>query len=418
MNLSRFGEKLTGPSGVPLLMEDMATAMANGGKDSLLLGGGNPAYIPAMQQRLRQAMAHILETPGAFEKMVGNYPAPQGDIEFLDALADLFNREYGWGISAKNISLTNGSQSAFFNLFNLFAGEYPDGSRKKILLPLAPEYIGYADVGLTEDFFISYKPEIEFLEPHTFKYHVDFNALNITEDVGAICVSRPTNPTGNVLTTEELVRLSDLAQAHNIPLMIDNAYGTPFPQIIYSDAEPIWNENIILSMSLSKLGMPAVRTGIVIANEEITHAMTRLNAVTSLAPGNIGARLALELVQSGEIISLSHDVIRPYYHNKALQAMEQLQYELGDLDYFIHKPEGAFFLWIWFRGMPISSQELYERLKAQRVFIIPGHYFFPGLEGEWQHAQECIRINYALDGDVVQPGLHAIAETVKAVYGA
>ncbi len=417
MKLSRFGKKLTGPSGVPLLMDDLATAMAKGGRDSLLLGGGNPAYIPAMQKQLRQAMTHILDTPGAFEKMVGNYPAPQGDAEFLDALAILLKNQYGWDISAKNISLTNGSQSAFFSLFNLFAGDYPDGSHKKILLPMAPEYIGYADVGLTDDFFVSFRPEIEFLEPHLFKYHVDFNALAITDDVGAICVSRPTNPTGNVLTAEELDRLSDLAQEHNIPLMIDNAYGTPFPQIIYTDAEPIWNENIILSMSLSKLGMPAARTGIIIANEEITTAMSRLNAVTSLAPGSIGAQLALELVQSGEIISLSRDVIRPYYYNKSLQAMEQLQYELGDLDYFIHKPEGAFFLWLWFRDLPITSQELYERLKERKVFVIPGHYFFPGLENDdWRHKDECIRINYALDDKTVQPGLRIIADLVKEVY--
>ncbi len=417
MKFSQFGEKLTGPSGVPMLMEDLAAAMA-GGKDSLLLGGGNPAHIPAIQTRLRQAMQHILEQPGEFEAMVGNYPAPEGDVRFLDALAELLHREYGWNITAKNIALTNGSQSAFFALFNMFAGQFADGSRKKILLPMAPEYIGYADVGLENDFFVSFKPEIEFIDDHSFKYHIDFDALTITDDIGAICVSRPTNPTGNVLTADEVQKLSDLAAAHNIPLIIDNAYGTPFPQIIFSETKPLWNENVILSMSLSKLGMPAARTGIVIANEALIHAMARLNAVTSLAPGSMGARLVLELVQSGEIISLSHDIIKPYYHNKASQAVEQLHYELGDLDYFIHKPEGAFFLWIWFRGLPISSHDLYERLKAKRTFIIPGHYFFPGLADDWRHTQECIRINYALDKTVVEPGLHIIAETVKAAYGA
>ena len=37
--------------------------------------------------------------------------------------------------------------AAFFFLFNLFAGEREDGTRARVLLPLAPEYIGYADVG-------------------------------------------------------------------------------------------------------------------------------------------------------------------------------------------------------------------------------------------------------------------------------
>jgi valine--pyruvate aminotransferase len=44
-----------------------------------------------------------------------------------------------------------------------------------------------------------------------------------------ICVSRPTNPTGNVITDEELIKLDALANQHGIPLVIDNAYGVPFP---------------------------------------------------------------------------------------------------------------------------------------------------------------------------------------------
>ncbi len=47
-----------------------------------------------------------------------------------------------------------------------------------------------------------------------------------------ICVSRPTNPTGNVITDEELLKLDALNQ-HGIPLVIDNAYGVPFPGIIF-----------------------------------------------------------------------------------------------------------------------------------------------------------------------------------------
>ena len=61
---------------------------------------------------------------------------------------------------------------------------------------------------------------------------MDFDALenlpDLKEDkIGAICCSRPTNPTSNVLTDGEMARLDALAQEHGIPLIIDNAYGTP-----------------------------------------------------------------------------------------------------------------------------------------------------------------------------------------------
>lgn len=416
MTLSKFGRKFTHTSGILQLMDDLGQAMA-GDEEMLMLGGGNPAHIPQVEQRFVARMDRMLEYAGEFERLVGNYDAPQGHQEFIEALAGLLRAQYGWDLGPENIALTNGSQTAFFYLFNLFAGEFEDGSHKKILLPLAPEYIGYVDVGLTEDFFVASRPEIEFLDDHLFKYHVDFDAVSVTGEIGAICVSRPTNPTGNVLTETELARLSALARENDIPLIIDNAYGTPFPNIIFTDAEPVWDENTILCMSLSKLGLPGARTGIVIANEQVVSAVAGMNAIVSLAPGSFGAVMALDLVRSGEIIRLSRDVIKPYYQRKAEQAMAWVREDMAGLDYYVHKPEGTFFFWLWFDGLPITCQELYERLKQRRVIVVPGHYFFPGLQAAWRHKHECIRMNYSQDEATVGEGIRIIADEVRRAYG-
>ncbi len=416
MNLSKFGEKFTNYSGILQLMDDLGDALS-GRERMLMMGGGNPAQIPAVQARFKAMMQEILDSPGEFERMVGNYSNPQGDAAFLEALAGFFRRECGWDVSSKNIALTNGSQTAFFSLFNMFAGDFAAGPRRKILFPLAPEYIGYADVGLNNDFLIANKPEIEYIDAHTFKYHINFRTLTITDDIGAICISRPTNPTGNVLTEQEVTALADLARRHNIPLIIDNAYGTPFPNIIFiNDVKPVWNETIILSMSLSKLGLPAARTGIVLAREAVITAVSRINAISGLAPGSIGAALVRRLVESGEIATLSNTHIRPFYRRRAEMAAEQLKAELDGYDFYIHKPEGAIFLWLWFKNMPITSQELYERLKARKALVVPSHYFFPGLQEEWRHKDECIRVTYCQDEAIVREGLHIIAEEVKKAY--
>ena len=65
------------------------------------------------------------------------------------------------------------------------------------------------------------------------------------------------------------------------------------------------------------------------------------------------------LVRSGEIIRLNREVIRPFYEQKANEAFEQLYEGLDGIDFHIHKPEGAFFLWLWLRGLPITDEELY-----------------------------------------------------------
>ncbi|MHC4105392.1 MAG: aminotransferase class I/II-fold pyridoxal phosphate-dependent enzyme, partial [Planctomycetota bacterium] len=291
LNLSSFGRKISEVSGIGQLMEDLGIALSQS-RDVLMLGGGNPANIPEVQKYFRDSMEKLLGNGAEFERAIGNYDPPGGNKEFIEAISELLKKELGWDITSKNIALTNGSQTAFFILFNIFAGAFEDGVVKKILFPLAPEYIGYCDVGLVDDLFVANKPKIEHIDTRFFKYHIDFDRINISEQIGAICVSRPTNPSGNVLTDSEIEKLSEIARVNDIPLIIDNAYGFPFPEIVFTEAKAVWNEQTIFCMSLSKLGLPAVRTGIVIASEEVISMVSKVNAVMSLAPGGMGAAIA------------------------------------------------------------------------------------------------------------------------------
>ncbi|MGF1802964.1 valine--pyruvate transaminase [Vibrio gigantis] len=413
MQFSKFGEKFNRYSGITRLMDDLNDGLRTPG--AIMLGGGNPAAIPAMLDYFNQASADMLAS-GELIAALANYDGPQGKDSFIKSLAAMLKETYGWDISEKNISLTNGSQSGFFYLFNLLAGQQPDGSHKKILLPIAPEYIGYGDAGIDDDIFISYHPEIELLENRQFKYHVDFEQLKVDDSVAAICASRPTNPTGNVLTDEEVRKLDKLARENNIPLLIDNAYGLPFPNIIFEDVEPFWNENTILCMSLSKLGLPGVRCGIVIASEEVTQALTNMNGIISLAPSSVGPAIANHMIENGDLLRLSSEVIKPFYKEKSLRAVELLQNAIDDPRFRIHKPEGAIFLWLWFDELPITTMELYDRLKARGVLIVPGEYFFIGQEDEWDHAHQCLRMNYVQDDKAMQKGIAIIAEEVKKAY--
>ncbi|HHC6660717.1 TPA: valine--pyruvate transaminase [Vibrio parahaemolyticus] len=413
MQFSKFGEKFNQYSGITQLMDDLNDGLRTPG--AIMLGGGNPAAIPAMLDYFHQASEEMLAS-GELVAALTNYDGPQGKDVFVKALAQQFRETYGWDISEKNISLTNGSQSGFFYLFNLFAGQQPDGSHKKVLLPIAPEYIGYGDAGIDEDIFVSYHPEIELLNNGLFKYHVDFEKLTVDDSVAAICASRPTNPTGNVLTDEEVRKLDKLARENNIPLIIDNAYGLPFPNIIFEDVEPFWNENTILCMSLSKLGLPGVRCGIVIASEEITQALTNMNGIISLAPGSVGPALANHIIAKGDLLKLSSEVIKPFYKQKSQRAVELLQQAITDERFRIHKPEGAIFLWLWFDELPITTMELYQRLKARGVLIVPGEYFFIGQKDEWDHAHQCLRMNYVQDDEMMQKGIAIIAEEVEKAY--
>ncbi len=418
MKLSKFGEKFTQKSGILQLMDDLGQALASD-EPINMLGGGNPANIPEVNEKFKKTLDNLGDS---LLESIGNYCTPQGDKEFIDTLVKFYNENYDWNISFENIALTNGSQNAFFYLFNLFAGKFSDGIDKKILLPLAPEYIGYSDVHTEGSHFIANKPIIEKVkykgEDGFFKYRVDFDAIKVDENIGAICCSRPTNPTGNVLTDEEIDKLEILAEKAGIPLIIDNAYGIPFPNILFEKANLKYTKNTILCMSLSKIGMPGLRTGIIIADKKVIKAVSSLNAIVNLSPTRMGAAIATPMIKNGDMSYLSNKVIPVYYQEKVLFAIDLIKKEFENYPVLIHKPEGAIFLWIWFQDLPIPTKELYEQLKQDGTLVIAGEYFFPGIESleEYPHSKQCIRITYSQDEEILKKGIATIGKFVRKAY--
>lgn len=419
MKLSKFGQKFTSNSGILELMDDLGNALS-GSEKKYMLGGGNPAQIPEIQKIVTKRTQELLKED-KIKDILGNYDTPQGDVEFLKSMSSFLKRKYGWNITEKNIAITPGSQASFFMLFNMLAGEFMDGSKKSILLPLSPEYIGYSDQGISTDLFISHRAKKEFIDDHIFKYHVDFSAIDLPgfawDKVAAICASRPTNPTGNVLTNEEVSKLSELAKSNNIPLILDNAYGAPFPHIIFNDIEPIWDDHIILTMSLSKIGLPSARTGIVVANEETIRALSGINAIMNLANTRLGQHILRPLLDDDSIIEISENYITPFYKRKSEKAQAYIK-EFFDyeLPYYVHKSEGCLFLWLWFKDLPITTYQLYERLKERHVIVVPGQYFYPGIKEEISEINECIRMSFAMDDEDVKEGIRIMADEVKKAY--
>jgi len=409
-NYSKFGQKFTRYSGIARLMDDLGKANHSDDENIIMLGGGNPALVPEAHTIFVDELNQLINNADV-DQMLSHYDGPKGSEVFIDVFVEMMNDHYSWGLDEGNIAITNGSQSSFFSLFNLFAGEMSDGTKNKVLLPLAPEYIGYADQGLSENMLVAVKPKIKELDQQQFKYQIDFERLTLTlkqENIGVICVSRPTNPTGNVITDEELDRLDKIAQENNIPLIVDNAYGNPFPGVIYTEAKLNWNKNTILCLSLSKLGLPGVRTGIVIANHETIQAISRMSGIMMLAPSSVGPKLLTKMAKDNELIALANNVIKPYYQNKADIAVKLFNEIFGGSSAKLHKLEGAFFMWVWFPDLKITSEELYQKLKSKGVYIIPGHNFFIGMDDSWPHQHQCIRINYAKDETTLRKGLVVI----------
>jgi len=425
MKYSEFSERLARDSGILRLMNDLGGALNQSAADARpiqMLGGGNPASIAAVERVFRAEMESLLADGRAFERMTGVYDSPQGNDAFIAALAELLSGEFGRPLTRDNIAVTNGSQAGFAALFNLFAGSHAGGARhpqKKILLPMTPEYIGYAGLGPdAQPLFTAARPRIEEIGESQFKYRIDFERLRIGDDTGAVCISRPTNPSGNLISDDELGRLRRMTRAAGVPLIVDGAYGLPFPGIVFTRATPCWDENMILCLSLSKLGLPGARTGIIVAAEEVIARIAASNAIFTLAPGRFGPSLVTRLIAGGELPALCARHIAPYYRERSRRAMELVLDATRGLPVRVHASEGAIFLWLWFPEMPVSSDTLYQRLKQRDVLVVAGEHFFLGADPDWRHRRECIRVTFAGGDAQLERGIAVIGEEARRAYAA
>ena len=64
----------------------------------------------------------------------------------------------------------------------------------------------------------------------------------------------------------------------------------------------------------------------------------------------------------------------------------------------------------------ITAKQLYEKLKERIVLVVPGEYFFFGLEDQWNHSHECIRVTFSQSENIVKEGIKIIAEEVSKSY--
>jgi valine--pyruvate aminotransferase len=407
---SKFSARFLGQTGTKLLMDDLGEVSAD--PRYINLGGGNPALIPEMTCLFRDSMLELVDS-GEFDKLISTYESPQGNDLFIQAVQEFLGSTLGWNVSEGNIAITNGSQSSFFTLFNLFSGLCVDGVNRSILLPMTPEYISYGDLLACENSLVSHLPKISEIDDTYFKYSIKFEDLSMSSETGAVCVSRPSNPSGNVITDDEMGKLIELTETHEVPLIIDSAYGQPFPEIIFKDVSLPFSKRAIYCFSLSKLGLAGLRTGIVVADKHIIDAVKSINAVTSLSVNAVGSLLVFKLIKSQTISALSRDVVKPFYQARLMATLELCGHYFRDLNVRIHQPDGAFFLWLWIPDLPIASGELYQRIKARGVLVIPGNYFFPGVPDSWQHKNQCLRLSYAQDVESIERGLQVISQEIR-----
>jgi valine--pyruvate aminotransferase len=419
--ISDVGLRMSGLTGVRAIMKDIVETLRQGG-EFFDLSAGNPVLLPKVAQMWQEISSEVIASQ-SFASVVGRYGSSKGYQPLLEAILNDFNQSYGTTFTEKNIVVTPGSQSLFFLGSNIFSGLYSDPVTtqkydRKILLPLLPDYTGYGGITLSNTSIIGTKPLVSSSRAeHTFKYSLDDSQLSNLENIGAMIVSRPNNPTGNIISEAEIKILLTEAKKRNIPLFIDAAYGGPFPGLNFAPCKPVFDDHIVHCITLSKAGLPGERIAFAIGHESIIQAIESFMTNACIHASRFGQALLAEAITSKRIYDVCRNAINPYYQNKLLYTKKTLYEVLPDsVPWHVYQAEGGMFVWLWFEGLPISDSELYELLKKERVIVVPGSSFFPGLHEPWQHSRQCLRLSLTATEEEIFEAVCRLSLLLQKIY--
>ncbi|SFK89948.1 aminotransferase [Paenibacillus sp. 1_12] len=236
-----------------------------------------------------------------------------------------------------------------------------------------------------------FKLTAELLEPH------------ITDKTRCIILCYPSNPTGRVVSGQELADIASLLDQKSIFVISDEIYS----ELIYDQphvsiaALPSMREKTIVINGLSKShSMTGWRIGLVFAPEYVAKHMVKVHQYNVTCASSISQYAALEALTNGidDAIPMKEAYMqrRDYVYGRLLQ-----------MGFELEKPEGAFYLFPSVERFKLSSMDFTMRLlNEHRVAVVPGDAFSIFGEGY-------IRISYAYSMQILEQALDRMDDFVR-----
>ncbi|MCI1694686.1 aminotransferase [Aneurinibacillus aneurinilyticus] len=251
------------------------------------------------------------------------------------------------------------------------------------------------EVLVVEPCYVSYDPVVRLaggvpvavqttLEQQ-FKLTPEQVEAKITDRTKAIIFCFPNNPTGSIMTREELAALATVFARHDLVVISDEIYAELTYDTNHTSLAslPGMKERTILLSGFSKaFAMTGWRIGYATGPEDIIQAMVKIHQYTMLCAPIMGQIAALESLRHG--MEAKERMIESYRQrrNYVVKSFEQIGLSC-------HKPEGAFYAFPSIASTGMPAEEFAEKLiLEQKVAVVPGHVFG---DGGAQH----IRCSYA-----------------------
>jgi aspartate aminotransferase len=355
------------------------------GKVILDFGAGEPDF-PTPENIKNAGMAAI---QGDFTK----YTPTAGIAELKRAIQASYMAEQGYGAKDNQIIVSPGSK---YGLFLLLQAVIDPGD--EVIVP-RPYWVSYPEMVKFCGGMVAYADHMQ--PERLFELTAASYISKCSPRTKAVIINSPSNPTGKVMSGQELGELIDFFHRKNILVIVDDCYR----KIIYTDGEypsplnlvPAAQEQVAVVSSLSKTyAMTGWRLGYTIASEALVAAMTKIQEHSTSNPCSISQKAAVEA------LSGKQDTVRAMVeeYRRRRDYFARRADEIGAITYAL--PDGAFYFFADFsqyiqrKKFRDDNQLAMDILEKLNIILVPGSAF-----GAPNH----LRISYATSMQDIQEGL-------------
>lgn len=321
-----------------------------------------------------------------------HYTPSSGLPELREKIAEYYQKKYSVSISPGRILITPGTSGAFLVILSMLIDK-----ERKLVLP-DPSYPCYKNFS----YFLDTEPLLINIDRST-SYEVRPEALTGLNSFGALMVSSPSNPIGNIYSAETIKGLTSLAEEKGFWYISDEIYHG----LVYANTEETaiqYSERAIVVSGFSKyFCMPGFRVGWMILPEDLVRRAEIIIQNIFIAANTPAQYAALEAFDDSYLKG-----IRARFQKRR----DYLYQALKDIFEIEAEPEGAFYIWANISRYSVDAvQFCSELLEKKAVAVTPGIDF--GKNG----TDHFIRFAYTREIAELEEGVKRIKEFLSETTG-
>lgn len=325
-------------------------------EDVISLGVGEPDFVTPW---------NIIET-GIYSLEQGHthYSSNAGFIELRKEISNYMNRRFTLKYSPEDeILVTVGGSEAIDLALRALVGPGDE-----VVIP-EPSFVAYK--GCTT-FTGAKAVTIELLQENDFKLTAEALEKAITEKTKAVIIPFPNNPTGSIMTKEDLIPIVDVLKDRDIIVLSDEIYAElsyDKRHISIASFEEMYEKTIVINGFSKAYAMTGWRLGYACGNKAIIEAMKKIHQYAIMCSPTIAQYAAIEALKNGD--DSVREMAREY--NRRRRYIINSFREIG-IECF--EALGALYVFPCIKLIGMTSDEFCEKLLLEeKVLVVPGNAF-------------------------------------------